>query len=114
MAETLTNLPDKSVNHRIAQGSPYSFSVDYTDDAGAVIPITTVRLTIRKGPGQTALVDLTEADAQITLDGPNGHVDVVLDPTTTNIPCGCWPYSLVADDDPLLLGDFEIVADAVE
>jgi hypothetical protein len=75
-------------NFEVDQNATFSFQVQYTeDDKTTAIDLTgaTAKMQVRDTKGGTKLaVTLTSPSGGITIDGPNGTLNIKMTPTQTN------------------------------
>lgn len=74
-------------NFEVDQNATFSFILEYKDDNGNAIDLSgaSAKMQIRDTKGGNKLaVTLTSPSGGITIDGPNGKLNVKLTPTQTN------------------------------
>jgi len=75
-------------NFEVDQNATFTFQVEYTQEDG-VTPIdltgASVKMQVRDTKGGSKLaVSLTSPSNGITIDGPNGTLNIIMTPTQTN------------------------------
>ena len=74
-------------NFEVDQNATFNFILEYKDDNGNAIDLSgaSAKMQIRDTKGGNKLaVTLTSPSGGITIDGPNGKLNVKLTPTQTN------------------------------
>jgi hypothetical protein len=92
----------KLYNDIIDQGASYELEATWTDANGDVIDISgyTVAFAIKRTFADADdIIRFTEADEEVTINGPEGTITILISPADTGgMPAGRWPWDLLITD----------------
>lgn len=92
----------EEVNFQVVQGDTFAIRVTYEDSAGSAIDITDfdARMDVRNEPGGRILCASISNNDQITIDGPNGILDIEFTPSQTKkftTPSAAYQLKIISD-----------------